>query len=284
MARQDYILRYSGKLGNQIGYRRKKQYFVRQAPAVVRQTTATKRAAKDFGTASKGSRIIRHALKADLLHCYDSSLNNRLNKVLGTIVRADTDHQAGQKMLVAANMSPLLGFQFNEGTGIHQLLTDTPVIEKNDQNSISISLPEIIFSNNKSLRGITHFSIRAIALSVNFTQGTTRQQTSEAIVIKRGMKQPSTTLTLNTGGKEITCILLEVQSFYEMNGQLYPSQNKAGYALDIIAILPPVELPKEARREYRNKAPRLWRLLPYPQRVKQTNVILPLTFNVLPEG
>jgi hypothetical protein len=149
MAKQSSILRFSGKLGNQIGYRKGKGYFMRQAPAVVNQTTATKRAAADFGTASKGSRIIRHALQESLQHGADPdpSLNIRLNKILGEIVRADTAHPAGQRVLTADNMQHLQGFQFNENAGLDQFLTDAPMIEMADKDSISISILTI-FSKN----------------------------------------------------------------------------------------------------------------------------------------
>jgi hypothetical protein len=284
MAKQNNLFHLVGRIGNQIGYRRKKQYFMREAPAVVRQTTATKKAARDFGTASSCSRIIRHALQEDLQHAYDGSLNNRLNKIFGQIVRADTLHQAGQRIPIAANMSPLLGFHFNEGIGTSQLLGCTPVIEKNDNDEISITLLEIVFRNVKALNGITHFRIKAVALSVNFAQKTTQRQESEAIMLKRREKQPPITLTLQPHVKGTTFIMLEVQPFLEMNGHLQISHSKRGYALDVIAILPPVEQLQEVKREYRNKAPRLWSIPPYPQPARQPSVILSVAFSSLPEG
>ena len=66
MAKQVSTFRISGRLGNQVYYYRKdkknrKQYLVRRAPEIVKQTTATKRAATDFGIASKSSALIRKA-------------------------------------------------------------------------------------------------------------------------------------------------------------------------------------------------------------------------------
>jgi hypothetical protein len=238
----------------------------------------------DFGTASKGSRIIRHALQESLQHCYDPSLNIRLNKALGEIVRADVHHAAGQRIITADNMQHLQGFQFNENARLGQFLTDAPIIEMVDNHSIRISLPEILLRHTKALRGVTHFSIRAIALSVNFVTETTRQAISETILIKRDNAPLPASLALHLNREHSTLIMLEIQSFYEVNGQLYPAQSKQLHALDVIAVLPPIAQLQEIKRVYRNKAPRLWGI-PLPSPIaRRSSVILPMAFSSLPEG
>src|SRR4051812_30489899 len=136
MAKQVSIFRISGRLGNQVYYYRKdkknrKQYLVRRAPETVKQTTATRRAAIDFGLASKSSSLIRNALHEHTQHCYDNTLHYRLNAIMGKILRAD-----GSRMLTAANMQSLKNFQFNRAASIDRLLKVTPIIEKNDQNGL----------------------------------------------------------------------------------------------------------------------------------------------------
>jgi hypothetical protein len=74
---------------------------------------------------------------------------------------------------------------------------------------------------------------------------------------------------------------LEVQSFFEVNGQLHPSQNKKAHALDVIAVMSPQEQPKEVKKKYHNKAPRLWTIPPYPTPVKMVRCVV---YNSLPEG
>jgi hypothetical protein len=238
----------------------------------------------DFGTASKGSRIIRHALQESLQHCYDPSLNIRLNKALGEIVRADVHHAAGQRIITADNMQHLQAFQFNEHARLGQFLTDAPIIEMVDNHSIRISLPEILLRHTKVLRGVTHFSIRAIALSVNFAAETTRQAISDTIIIKRDNAPLPASLTLHLNREHSTFIMLEIQSFYEVNGQLYPAQSKQLHALDVIAVLLPIAQLQEIKRVYRNKAPRLWGI-PLPSPIaRRSSVILPMAFSSLPEG
>jgi hypothetical protein len=286
MAKQNSIIALSGRLGNKVYYYRKdkksrKQYLIRCAPETVKQTTATKRAAIDFGIASKSSRLIRNALNEYIRHCYDNTLHYRLNTMIGKILRADDSHPAGRRMLMATNMQSLKNFQFNRAASIRHLLKVTPVIEKDDQGDLSISFPGTFSNSNYALRNTTHLSIKAIGISVNFTKHTTRQVISEAVLIKRGETHSSVTLKLNKNSRNITLILLEVQSFYEVNGQLHPSQNKTAHALDVIAVIPAQEQPKEVKKKYRNRTPRLWTIPPYPAPVKMIRYVV---YNSLPEG
>lgn len=286
MPRQDTPVPISGKLGNHIYYYRKdrknrKHHFMRQAPLTVTQTSATKRTAVDFGTASKSSRLIRRALHEYTGLCYDNSLHHRLNTKIGEILRADVNHPAGQRVLTTANLLALKHFQFNEAANIHQLLKESPVIE-NEMGDINISLPATFSKSRHALRNTTHIAIRAIGLSVNFARGTAQEVESNRVLIKRGGAPTPVTLTMNMNRRNLTLIILEVQSFYEVNGQLQVSKNKQGHALDIIAVLPPVEKPVEQKRKYRNKAPRFW--LPYITPARGALLMMPVDCNSLPEG
>jgi hypothetical protein len=135
MARQKGLIQFTGKLGNTIGYTINNKYFLRSATDV-QQTPASIRAAKDFGTASKAGKLIRHALDKYLLHIKESSTTNRLTKSLTAIIHGDSDHPPGERMIT--NLQALKDFQFNSN---NRITKDTPAT--------------------------------AIALSINFTQATT---------------------------------------------------------------------------------------------------------------
>jgi hypothetical protein len=107
---------------------------------------------------------------------------------------------------------------------------------------------------------------------------------SDTIFIKRDNAPLPASLTLDLNREHSTLIMLEIQSFYEVNGQLYPAQSKQLHALDVIAVLLPIAQLQEIKRVYRNKAPRLWGIpLPSPI-VRRSSVILPMAFSSLPEG
>jgi hypothetical protein len=281
MPKQKSIIPLSGRLGNQVFYYRKdkknrKQYLVHRAPEAVKQTTATQRAATDFGNASKNSHLIRSALREYTQQCYDNTLHYRLNAMMGKILRAD-----GRRMLKPVNMQLLKNFQFNSRTSIHHLLKATPVVERNDQGKLNISFQGTFTHSHHTLSNTTHLSIKAIGLSVDFTKHTTREVLGEAIVIKRGEKYSPVTLQLNKHSRNMTLILLEVQSFYQVNGCLHLSQNKTALALDIIAVIPAQEQPKNVEKKYRNKVPGIWTIPPYPEPIR---MIRSVVYNSLPEG
>jgi hypothetical protein len=279
MPSQNSLIRFSGKIKDKVYYYRKnrknrKHYFIRPAPATVTQTTATQMAATDFGTASKSSRLIRQALHEYTPRCHDKRLHVRLAGKMVKIVRADINHTSGQRTITADNLQSLQHFRFNSAASIQT----SPVIEKNDTGNISISFPHP-FSH--ALRNTTHIAVKAIGVSVNFAKSSTRKLESNTVVIKRGGKYVPVTLTMNLNQRDVTFIILEIQSFYEVNGQLYLSQDKKNYSLDIIAVLPPVEAPKE-RKKYRNKAPHFW--LPYIPPAIPAVIIMPVNCSSLPEG
>lgn len=285
MARQDNPYPISGRMGNYIYYYRldrknRKVYFLRRAPEMVKQTSATKRAATDFGMASKGSCLLRNALHEYTRCCYDNRLHPRLTAKMAEILRADVNHVPGQRIFTADNMQSLQHFSFNETANTYQLLKCTPVIENNDTGGISLSVPGTFRNSSHALRNTTHLTIKAIALSVNFAKGTTRQLESNTVLIKRG--EEFAPLTINMNRRDLTLIILEVQSFYEVNGQLHVSKNKQGHVLDVIAVLSPIQQPKERETKYRNKAPRFW--MPYIIPAAPDLVIMPVNYNSLPEG
>ena len=260
MGKQEGLYKFTGQLKGIIGYKSKKDYLVRSAPANVRQSAATKRAARDFGTASKAGKLIRHGLQIP----YNTKSTNRLNKALGEIVRADDLHMAGQRAVRATNIQSLNGFQFNKTMNISKFINSNPVIDLAD--NISISFPETTTGNKL-------MAIRAIALSVNFAQQTTRLLTSDTVILKRGEEPPA--LTLNPNRKDITFIMLEIKAYYEVNGRLYECQGEKSYALDIIAVLPPIKKTEKTK----DSIPNL-KIIPLPVR-KFTSA---LRLYSIPEG
>jgi hypothetical protein len=272
MARQkNAYIPISGRMGDLVYYFRtdiknRKHYHVRQAPATVSQTAATKRASTDFGTASTSACLLRTALQEN---CYDKKLHYRLIKEMRGILSADRSQLAGQRVFTATNMQGLKHFRLN---GVSAIQSNHD-IEINNKGNISISVPATFRRNSNT----THIAVKAIALSVNFAKETTQKVESNTVIIRRG-ENPGT-LTLNINRRNLTLIVLEIQSFYEVNGQLHMSQDKRENALDIIEVLAPVE---EKKRRYGNKAPQFWQ--PYNTPEKPALIITPLNYSSSPEG
>jgi hypothetical protein len=282
MGRQKGLFPFTGPLGNKIGYRRGNDYFYRERPQYVNRTIATKKAATDFGTASHCACLIRKSLGQYLHRHKNDELINRLNTAFIRVVNADTYSRSGQRKPDSLNIQALTGFQFNQTTGTSQLLTATPLIEKDDTGKITVSLAEKVINSRKVPAGITHFTITAIALSLNFSRHKAQLSTSHTAVIKRGACQEPLTLTIDQRSEELTMVLLEVRSAYMVNGQLYYSDSKTVNALDIISIIPAVKPPRHVRRNFRNKTPRCWGIPAYTIPVKQPAHKSPVSLTPLP--
>ncbi|SDH31393.1 hypothetical protein [Chitinophaga filiformis] len=282
MGKQKGLFPFTGPLGNKIGYRRGNNYFYRERPQHVNRTIATKKAATDFGTASHCACLIRKSLSHYLRRHRSDDLINRLNTAFIDIVNADTCNRSGQRVPDTIHIHSLKGFQFNEATGINQLLTAAPLIEKDDTGKISVALPAKAINSRKIPAGVTHFTITAIALSLNFSRHKGQLSTSHTAVIKRGEHHEPLTLTIDKSSQELTLILLEVRSASMVNGQLYYSNSKTASALDIISVIPPVKPPRHIRRNFRNKTPRCWAIPTYTTPITQPAHKLPVSFIPLP--
>lgn len=285
MARQKGVLPFTGPLGEMVGYRRNGEYFLRKKPLYVRQSAATKLAAKDFGTASKGAALLRNALYAELHRYYDSDLITRLNKTLAAIMRSDEYYAVGERRLNVSNMQAFRGFRFNAAGDHERLLSSTPLIRENE-NGIHVDLSE---STVHAPKGVTHLSIKAIVMSANFDRSAVRVAASETVTVKKGTQSAAVTLSVNAiqdacaARKGMRIVLLEVQPCMQVNGQLVMSANKRGYALDVMAVLPPVEQLVKVKREYKNKAPMLKIVPVYPgHTVERMDEVLFVKRDVIP--
>ncbi len=123
MAKITSAVTFTGKVGDLIGYKRNGKYFLRSAPEKVRQSKATKRAAKRFGAASRKGALIRSALSTELDILCDGAHVNHLNK---TILKAGRDNHAG-----------LTGFRFNKHKGVRDFFS----AELNLPQTVSFTSP-----------------------------------------------------------------------------------------------------------------------------------------------
>jgi hypothetical protein len=214
-------------------------YYFRKAPEKVTQTTETKQASKDFGSASSSGKLIRQAL----LKVMDLKLNrfptNRLNAILAKILREDKRHKTGSKAMLPEHMHLLKGFSFNQDTKVDNVLQALEIAVSYNE-SISISITSV--PNIKRTRNTTHIEIKAIALSLDFAKETCQQAVSEALMINAREPFQPMTLTMPRPGNQATIIILQVQPLEQEHGKFYKLQNKKFQAADIITVLPVIPL------------------------------------------
>lgn len=235
MARQTGPITFTGKLGNLIGYEVDGVPLVRSMPTHVERSYATKRSAMDFGTASKGGRLLRRALSEELEIPDDGKLVNRINKILQTIVKADAHHFPGQRSILTRHLPALTGFNLNKATKLDQLLTFQPKLTKDKDGNICVS----VTPSCKKARGTTHMEIKAFVTGVDFSKAKYTPAASESKLIDVQAAPEKVAFKLSYTGKEAAFVVLQVIPLQMVNGELTLLQDVKYAAADIIGVMLP---------------------------------------------
>ncbi|WP_343307961.1 hypothetical protein AAHN97_12470 [Chitinophaga niabensis] len=242
MGKQRSIVRYTGKVGNTVGYYHKGKLCIRSLPEHVNISEATKRSATDFGTASKAGKLVRHALKPELGIRHDSDLTNRLNTSMLKVLYAGSK-QRGARNINRKYLDMLAGFKLNVNTELDKLLPFKPQVVQN-ANSLRIAIPAIEEGGIRHAKNTTHIELKAIAVGLNFSEGNYEQAVSAKVLIDLRKPAAATELVLPfKAGDTETIVVFQVRAFSEEGGKRYASGNRKYFAADIIDVIP--SLPEE---------------------------------------
>jgi hypothetical protein len=213
MAKQNSLLRFTGTLGNLIGYERNGEFFLRSKPEIVRQTPATRRAARRFGIASKKGAMIRHAFYDDLDIRCDSNHINRMNKVL---------------IAAAGNNAAIVNFRFNQHTGVDRFFTLVPSISSDG----SVHIPAQTLAQYKNVIAL---EVKVIAARIDFTAGQVIGTDTAVMTIDTGEYFTGADMSLGVPGAGTLLVTLQVRVI-DKDGVSF---NRQYQAADIIAVIAP---------------------------------------------
>jgi hypothetical protein len=237
MALQTGLFKFTGQLDNVIGYRRNGKYFLRSAPEKVRQTAATKRAARSFGIASHKGKLLRRALLPQLDMRYDGTLVNRLNKLF---IQAGRDH-----------FPNLQGFHFNKHTGLEKLFLLPPVFTTN--GTLHIPAQELLPQGKA-----THIELRLMATRISFAENCVISTEAATAIINLNEPFNGMALSVPTDGKGALIVVLQYRSYTVCNGHFSLSRDRRYMAADVITISIPAEkelIPKAPGKRFAFRRP-----------------------------
>jgi len=222
MALQTGLFKFTGQLDNVIGYRRNGKYFLRSAPDKVRQTAATKRAARSFGIASAKGKLLRRALRPYLNMRPDGTLINRLNKLFIQAGRTDFPN--------------LQGFHFNKHTGLEKLFTLPPVFTTN--GTLQIPAQELLPQGKA-----THIELRLIATRIDFAAHRVLSTDVSTAIVQLDPDELFNGMALNVpvDGEGTLIVALQYRSYTICNGNISFSCDRRYMAADIIHVNIPAE-------------------------------------------
>ncbi|MBW8683671.1 hypothetical protein [Chitinophaga rhizophila] len=214
MAKQTSLITFTGRLGNMIGYRRNRKFYLRSMPAIVRQTTATRRAAQRFGIASKHACLVRKALIPALDIPCDGHHVNRMNQLL----------MKGRSNRVCN----LTGYRFNECTGITQLIGVAPYMGTDGRLYIPAqTLPAV--------KGCDAVEITVIVTRISFAYQQIKAVRATKTILQAGVHFDGAVLPVDIEGKGTLIIAVQVRLMCEGR----PVCNSKQVAADILAVYTP---------------------------------------------
>lgn len=135
-----HVLR--GKLGNQVFTIRNGKRIVRSAPTQpTAQTEATRKSARDFGTANSAAALIRTGFKPLIQTYADGQFDDRLKSRVIQIVQTGPQALKGHRRFADGNMALLKGLELNQYTAVGNLLRCVPAVSVVPGGDITITLP-----------------------------------------------------------------------------------------------------------------------------------------------
>jgi len=140
MAIQDKDGFWRGKKGDSIFRRVNNQQVLSQAPKSPKQTGPSIASSSEFGLASNTARAIRMAL-ATYHSGLDGSLNNRFNGAVIAALCQSPEAESGRRDIHDAELSPLVGLQFNRHALLNKLLKVRPQVSILDNEMLNVTLP-----------------------------------------------------------------------------------------------------------------------------------------------
>ena len=219
-------VKFTGRFGDLISYKRNGKYFLRSIPEQVHQTEATRKASERFGDASRTGKLIRGLFAPFLYGKKDSGHVNRLNK-----------------RLIEQGVEGLQGYHFNQhtrtGDFVHATLGHDNILRVTN-----------IFRPNR--RKVTHLEIKLIAIRFDMATG----QIINSVVREHRQEFYSwctqftpVELDANVPGKGTLVVALQINPYQDE----YPLYDKRYHATDIIKIELPVNttISKKQRRKER---------------------------------
>lgn len=131
---------FSGMVGNVVFRIRDGKQIVQSRPATVKQTSATKRSASEFGSCSKWAKQLRIGLTPFLVGLTDSTMHSRFTATLYNAIKHNTNVPQGERTPLNTNMESLQGFEFNTHSPFANYFKPTITAELNANKEVTVSL------------------------------------------------------------------------------------------------------------------------------------------------
>jgi hypothetical protein len=248
MAKQKGIVKLDGTIGDITFYKSQDGYLAREKGGVSGDRIATdpnfqrtRENGEEFGRAGKGGKLLRTAVRSMLQNASDSRMVSRLTQKMVEVIQEDTTNPRGQRNVIDGEAELLSGFEFNIngklGTTLYAPYTAT--IDR-VAGTLVANIPSFIPINMVAAPGgTTHFKVNSAGAEIDFENETFITSTSESAVLPwdgtaTAVLNLSNAVTANS--THPLFLVLGIEFYQEVNGQMYSLKNGAFNALAIAKV------------------------------------------------
>lgn len=248
MARQKGIIKLDGTIGDITFYKSKDGYLAREKGGIPADRIAndpafqrTRENGAEFGRAGKAGKVLRNAIRALLQNASDSRMVSRLTQKMVEVIQEDITNTRGLRNVIDGEAELLAGFEFNIngklGTTLYAPFTAT--IDR-IAGTLVANIPVFVPLNMVAAPGgTTHFKIVSAGGEIDF-ENETFVVDSQATAILPWDANPTAVINLSNAvtanSTHPLFLMLGIEFYQQVNGQMYPLKNGAYNALAIADV------------------------------------------------
>lgn len=248
MAQQKGIIRIEGTLGGMTFYKSQDGYLVREKGGVSADKIAndpnfqrTRENGAEFGRAGKAGKLLRTALRAQLQNASDSRVVSRLTTEFLKVIQADATNTRGMRNVIDGEAELLEGFEFNNsgklGSTLYAPFTTT--IDR-PSGALTVDVPSYVPLNMIATPGgATHYKIVSAGVEIDFENETYTVDVNESEVLAWNATATAALSLANavtTASTHPLFLVLGIEFYQEVNGQMYSLKNGAYNPLAIVKV------------------------------------------------
>lgn len=248
MAKQKGIIKLDGTIGGITFYKSQDGYLAREKGGVPGERIATdpnfqrtRENGAEFGRAGKAGKLLRNSIRAMLQNGSDSRMVSRLTQKMVEVIQEDETNPRGLRNVIDGEAELLEGFEFNIGGKLGTTLY-APYTSTIDRvtGALSVSVPAFVPINMLAAPGgSTHFKVVSAGAEIDFENETFVMDSSESTILPWDATTTSALSLVNNVTANSThplFLVLGVEFYQEVNGQMYPLKNGSYNPLAIVKV------------------------------------------------
>ncbi len=248
MARQSGLIKLNGTLGGITFYKTQDGHLAREKGGVEASRIATdpnfqrkRETGAEFGAAGKAGKLLRTSLRTILQNSADNRMVGRLTSEMVKVIQADLTNPRGQRNVIDGEAELLEGFEFNiKGKLGNALYAPYTATINRTAGTLEVALASFVpYTMIAAPSGTTHFKIETAGAEVDFENETfVVDENGSAIIAWDTVATAAITLTntVTANSTKPLFLVLGVEFYQEVNGQMYPLKNGVYNPLAIVKV------------------------------------------------